>query len=844
MADTSADTLIARLAALSPERRRLLADRLPAVSTSTAVPVDRADGPLPASFFQERLWLVDQMLPESSAYVVWFALRMTGPVRADLLARAVDTVVARHEVLRTGLEWRDSRLVQVVRDDVPTPVRTHDLRPGTDAETAARALLEAEAGTGFDLTKPPLMRVLVIRIGADQHVLGMFLHHAVTDGWSNGILLGELGSAYRDLLAGRDPAFTPVRLHYADVAVWQRKCLTDQRIEQLLGYWRGQLHGAPEVLDLPLDQSRRADRQSRGASHQCVLPLAAAQHLRTLAKQEKATSFMLVLGGLSLTLARWAGLTDVVIGSAQSGRTDHALDQVIGPLVNTVVLRMNVRQGMTGRELVRAARAVALDAQAHADLPFERLVEHMRPTRSAAHHPLFQVNLGVRDFPGEGLVLTDTRIEAFAVTRSRAAKFDLSVYLTTGSGDWPVTVEYNAELFSPQTMTQFADLLCAQLTALGEHPDDPVDGVESRPRPETTEPMSRPETTSHVPPRDPWERNVAMAWSQVLGVNDVGATDDFFALGGHSMAGMLAMERIQQMTGRRLDLTALFRHPTVESLAEVLRVMHTDVAAPFVVGLRPHGTRPPLFLMPTAIGELAAYFPLAKHFPADRPLYGVQPDGFFRDGEPGDLTLREQAARYAREIIGAHQGGGPYHLCGFSAAGRLAVAVADALVTAGAQVGAVVLLDSSPFGDVAPDPDLGTVLVRWLPFSPPAAELSGVDRQAQIARTLRAGQASGDLPPSLDPAEFTAWCRKLEFGARALAGHGPLSYAGVLTLMVRAGRSDRDLADEWRAMPIGDIDVHPVDVEDHMSFVGEMDAPAVAGHVAAHLAAADDGSNR
>jgi thioesterase domain-containing protein len=842
VADRSAGGLATRLAALDPDRRRRLVERLRAAgSPGDPLPVPRDGRPLPASFIQERLWLVDQLLPGSTAYLLRLTTRIHGELDADLLGRAVQLLTDRHEVLRTSLAQDGGRLVQVVHHAVAAPFRLVDLSSAGDGPAALQRELGDDSAIGFDLGSAPLLRVRLLRLADTDHVLTLVLHHAITDGWSNGILLAELATVYAALRAGREPELPPVRLQYADVAAWEREQLTDERLETLLGYWGDLLTGAPELLALPTDEPRRSAGQRRGARRDMIIPAELAAGLRGLARTAQATPFMVLLAGLAATLSRWSGVTDVVIGSPHSGRSRPALEGVLGPLVGTVVLRLDTSGGITVQELIRRARYAALGAREHGDLPFERLVERLRPRRTAAYNPVFQVNLGVGNFPQTTFSLPGTAVAPLPLDDTAAAKFDLSVYVAEGDGDWSGLIEYNADLFRPETIDRLAGGLCEALSAMARDPDRrvdmlPVGDLPIAAGPPTPADRSAP-VAGFVPLRDRWERDVALVWSQVLGVTRVGATDDFFGIGGHSMAGMLVVDRLRQLTGRRVGLATLFEHPTVERLAGALRAQTGEGAeAPFVVELQPYGTRPPLVFMPTAVGEVAVYFPLARLLRADRPLYGVQPDGFFRRGDPGDLTLQQMAACYAEEIARACPAG-PYHLCGFSAAGRLAVAVAAELARLGRAVGALVLLDSAPFGDVAPDPDLATVLQRWLPFAPPADELRGRDRGDQVAAVLAAGQRTGELPPTLDVGQFGQWCRRLELGARALAGHGPLAYPGTVTLF--CWQRERDIAIEWRDMPIGELVVQPVDVDDHLSFVEGPKLSLVAQLLAAQLDTAD-----
>jgi thioesterase domain-containing protein len=840
---TEAGVLAARLARLTTEQRQVLARRLR--PGPAAVPRDGR--PLPASFFQERLWLVDQLLPGTAAYLVTLTVRLRGELDADLLSQAFGVLIARHEVLRTQLDWVDDRLAQTVLPEMATPLRITDLAAVAEVRSEVTRLLAVAGTTGFELSRAPLFRVNLIRLAERDHVLAIHLHHAITDGWSNGILLRELGTVYRDLVAGRTPALPPLRLQYADAAAWQRDQLTDERLAELSRYWTRQLDGVPDLLDLPTDRPRSATGSRALARHEAVLAAGPAEGLRALATGERTTIFAVLLAGLAATLSRWAERADIVIGSPRTGRTSPELEAVVGPFVNTVVHRLQVPAGTTVRQLVRQARDVVLGAQAHADLPFERLVELLAPRRDPAYNPVFQVNFAVGNFPREDLVMPGIITEPVPSPEAGTAKFDLALYVTETEQNWYFTVEYNSDLFDPDTVRRVTGSMSTLLTAAGQDPDIvvldvPLDlpaGTGDGPV-AAAKPAVRP-TSRFVSPRDQWERDVAQVWSQVLRIDPVGATDDFFALGGHSMAGMLVIDLLAQRTGRRVPLALLLRNRTVETLASALRAGDTGESArivvPLVVNEKQPG-QPPLFCLHAAVGELMLYFHLARQVGMTRPVYGLQSDGMFRDGDPGELTLRQLAVRYADEII-ARFPSGPYHLCGFSAAGRLCLAVADRLAALGRPMGAVVLLDTAPLGDVAPDPDLATVLSRWLPFAPSRKELAGLDRAGQISATLAAGLRAGDLPPNLDERQFGVLCRRLEFNARALAGYRDPRYPGPMTLFVSKVPGKRDIVAEWAEYPIGEVRVETVDLAGHMGFVSGQAVPLVAQRMAACMTAAE-----
>lgn len=834
MADSS---LVSRLAGLDDAKRRRLHEMLSGVGGRPLrpVPLERDGRPLPSSFLQERLWLHEQLNPGSAAYVVPVAMRLRGELDVGLLRAALGVVADRHEVLRTGLIWQDNAVMQLPRPTVTVPFDVVDFSRIGDQAPAVQGLLGAEAGVGFDLAEPPLLRARVMRLAARDHVLAIFLHHAVTDGWSNGILLREIGTVYRALAAAAEPVLPDLPVQYADFAAAQRRRLDPARLADLAAFWTGQLAGAPDILTLPTDRPRELASAHRVGVHRFALDGAAAGAANALAENAGSTSYAVLLAVIGALLADWSGQHDLLIGSPHSGRDQPDLEHLVGPFVNTLALRIEAADRPGAAELVSRAGRMLADAQDHADLPLEKLVERLRPARSAGSNPLLQVNLGMGNFPRTALELPGVRAEPLAF-QAVTAKFDLAWYCAAGPDGWRVAIEYDTDLFDPPTIGWLRTRLCELLARAGQDPSLPLTGD----GPARTAPLaSRPGGgAGFVEPRDRWERQVAQVWQEVLGGSRYGATDDFFERGGHSLAGMLVTQRLSERSGRIVGLAALLRHSTVEGLAALLRSASPEPPSPFIAELRSGGDLPPLWFAHSAVGDVGMYFPLARALPAGRPLLGLQAAGFWRDYPAARLTLEQMAARYAAEMV-ASQPAGPYHLVGFSAAGRLALAVADRLHLAGRPAGAVILLDTAPFGDVAPEPDLAAALARWLPFAPAADELRTVAEPDLLAVTLQAGIRSGDLPAGFGIERFTRLSQQLMLTARALAGYLNPAYPGLLTLLVRAGRTDRDIGAEWRGLPIGELAVVPVDVPSHLDFLAAPYAPVVAQVITDCLARAE-----
>ena len=847
-----ARALATRLLRLPPEQRgellRQLGDGAPGGGYGPA-PADRSAGPVPASFLQERLWLVEQLLPGTAAYVIPVALRIRGELETDLLRGAFEQVTDRHEILRTALERRAGQLVQVVTPQLPLPWNLIDLSQESQVWEAAREVLGAEAARGFDLGVAPLWRARLLRLATRDHILALFLHHAMTDGWSNGLLLSEVNAVYTALTRGSELELPPPTLHYGDAAAWSRRQLTPARETTLVEYWTRQLAGAPTCSELPADR-QRGGAPARGSQHVFVVGPPRAERMKVWARRQRISMFAVLCAGLAGWVARASNVDDVVLGSPQTGRTHHAFESVLGPFVNSVALRVRLPSGITGTQLLRDVTQTVREAQIHGDLPFEKVVERLRPPRIAGCNPVFQVNLSVANFPKSTLNLPYTTVEPVSVPGAGSTKFDMSWHIAEHADHLLGYVEYNADLYDAETVGQHAEGMLALLDAMADAPDTPLDELVlpvARMTAGVTTPVRRSPTGLPGPnarppfvyPRNAWETAVAAVWAEILDITGVGALDDFFALGGHSMAAMLVIERLRARTGRQVDLPTLFAKRTVEGLAkELAAVDDAGTPAPTIVQLAGSGSQPPLIIAHAVSGSLGMYAALAHEVGRGRPVLGLQPDGIPIQPDGADLTLADLANRYADDLVD-RVGQEPYHLCGFSAGGRLALAVADALDRRGQRVGAVVLLDTAPLGDVDLDPSLATVLARWLPFAPTEEELRCLTRSEMIEATLEAGQRIGDLPPNLDAAEFGVFCRRLELNGRAFAGYRP-SYGGSMTVVARADGSSHDLDEEWSHFPIGQVRTRTLAVESHISFVDGSEVITVARFVLDLIAEAEE----
>ncbi|WP_244406065.1 non-ribosomal peptide synthetase [Streptomyces sp. DSM 40868] len=428
------------------------------------------EGPAPLSFGQQRLWLLDQLQPGRPDYNMPAAVRFTGPLDQDAAETALRDVVRRHEVLRSRIVLGPDGPCQVT-EPVGTfvPERDDLTALGRDrAEARAMELAEADAARPFDLTRAPLLRARLIRLGPEEHLLVVVVHHLAFDGWSAGVFWSEFHAAYRAALS-LGPAPVPPAVGYRDFAAWQRERLTGALLDGQLAYWRERLTGTPP-LELPTDHPRPATPSGRGDQVDFTLPAPLLDGLRAVGQRRNATLFMVLLAGFQALLARWSGGTDIAVGAPIAGRDRAELEPLIGFFVNTLVLRTDLSGNPSFDDLVSRARETALGAYAHQDVPFERLVEEVQPERDLSRHPLFQVMLVLNDDTAPPPRFPDLTTEAVTLSNG-GAKFDLSLYLTEGTEGLHGHVVFAADLFEKPTvvrmMRSFERLLEAAVAAPG-----------------------------------------------------------------------------------------------------------------------------------------------------------------------------------------------------------------------------------------------------------------------------------------------------------------------------------------------------------------------------------------
>ncbi|MFG2820069.1 amino acid adenylation domain-containing protein [Kitasatospora sp. NPDC048365] len=437
------------------------------------VPVDRS-GPLPLSFAQERLWFLDRTSNAGDEYVLWYAWRIRGGLDRAAWQRALDTVTARHEVLRTALVEVDGRPAQQVCDTTAVPLEWQPA-PAAAGEAerlaAVRTAAQALATRRFALDRPPLLRSGVWELAGDDHVAVVSFHHVATDGWSKDVFLAELSAAY---LGG--PERPEPTLQYGDFAVWQRERAESGGLEAQLDHWERALAGVP-VLELPTDRPRPAAWTGRGAAVEIDFPAGLGDRVEEFARERGATRFMVLLAAAQLVLARWSGQGDLAVGTPVAGRGRTELERLIGFFVNTVVIRTDLTGGPGFAGLLDRVRGDVLAAFDHQDVPFEKVVERLRPERDLARNPLFQVMVDVQESAGGASAIPGLDASNFELPWG-SAKFDLTATFLRSPGRFALNVEYATDLFEAATVTRFAEQVGRVLAAVLADPDRPVDRID------------------------------------------------------------------------------------------------------------------------------------------------------------------------------------------------------------------------------------------------------------------------------------------------------------------------------------------------------------------------------
>lgn len=426
----------------------------------------------PLSFAQRRLWFLEQLEPGNASYNVPAALRFSGPLDVGVLRRSMAAVVARHAILRTSFPSFDGQPFQMVSppSEILLPLVSLEMLPPDLQESEARCIAEREARRTFDLSEGPLLRASLLRLATEEHIFLLNLHHIICDGWSREVLVREVAELYDASSAGRQPHLPEVPIQYVDYARWQYSWLKGEQARIQLAYWRHRLEGCPPLLDLPTNRPRKATPSHQGRETHRRLPECIRDDLDRLKREERATIFIACLAVFKILLYRLSGQRDIAVGTPVTNRTWLETEGLVGLFLNMLVLRTEIQTSCTFRQLLARVREETLEAYDHQDLPFELLVDELRPERNLGAHPLFQVMFTEVEFRPAQASRIGLRIEPLVLER-RAAKYDLSLGIGVWSDGIGINAEWRTELFDVATVIRLLGHFETLLTSAVANPD-------------------------------------------------------------------------------------------------------------------------------------------------------------------------------------------------------------------------------------------------------------------------------------------------------------------------------------------------------------------------------------
>jgi amino acid adenylation domain-containing protein len=614
------------VSALARRLRGVVPDARPAVVAGRRPMV------LPTSYAQQRLWFLDRLQQRSTEYHVRTAWRLRGPLDTAALTRAVQTIVARHESLRTAFVERDGEISQTIAPAMTIEIPIDDVS-ALDPDPQRQAMMSALAGARderFDLARGPLMRLRLVTLGPDDHVLVYVVHHIVSDAWSRTVFNRELLALYEAFRDGRPDPLPPLTVQYADYALWQRRYLDDDGLAEERAYWKQQLAGIPDRLDLPTDRPRPAQQTFDAGLSVATVPAELCTALKRLGLSEHATLYMVLLSAFALLLSRYSGQDDILVGSPIANRRDASLEDLIGIFINSLVLRVRVDRDQRFCDLLAQVRNTALDAYKHQDMPFERLVEDLAPQRSMSTSPIVQVLLVVQNVPDQPFGLPDLTVEPVRDETHRV-RYDLEVFVRETAGRLTVSWLYNRMLFDRWRIEQMSRHFARVLETMTANPDAGVDDLELLTADERQAIAEMWNPAAPTPPCADDQPSVVMREATRVDVA-------FDAWAHRSPEALAVLGATEELTYREL-------HERTTRLARRLQTLGAGRGAVVGVAMR----RSPWMLagLVAVLKSGAAYLPLDPSLPEARLRFVV--------GDAGAALIVTDGATSARvEGCGAH----------------------------------------------------------------------------------------------------------------------------------------------------------------------------------------------
>ena len=532
---------------------------------------EKREIPMLLSYTQQRMWFINKFHgKEDISHNIPLAFRLKGSLNIEALIKTFQTIIQRQESLRTSFKSVDGIPEQLITNKLPFDIPVIHVD-----EKDVSVYIHKHASQAFDLLESPLIKISLLRLSLEEHVLLLNMHHIISDGWSISVLNSELSEIYSAYIKGETSPLPPLHVQYVDFALWQQRRLQKNELERQIRYWKEQLRGAPESLALPTDYPRPEVQSHIGDSYYFTLPTRVAEGLHSLCRQENVTLFMLLITVFNILLHRYGGQNDICVGSVVANRRRREFEKVIGYFANLILLRFQYTGNPTFRDLLSQAKITTLSAFENQDVPFEYLAEVLKHGRSLSHTSLFQVSFALQNAHQRAFTLPNITISPEAIN-TYTAKFDLSMSFTNSDGKLIGGWEYNTDLFDRSTIRRLSDYYQNLLESIIANPDERLYDLQMQPESEHRQlPGERNNNNAPILQdkciSDEFEFKLIEVWETLLGCGNIHIHDNFFDLGGHSMLALQLLERIRIEFGQVMPLVVLFEKPTISCLATELR---------------------------------------------------------------------------------------------------------------------------------------------------------------------------------------------------------------------------------------------------------------------------------
>ncbi|HBW33410.1 amino acid adenylation domain-containing protein [Anabaena sp. FACHB-709] len=689
---------------------------------------------LPLSLYQERLWVSEQKSGFKPIYNLPMAFRLKGILHISSLEQAINTIIQRHESLRTTFPILEGLPVQHIASELIIAIPIQQVE--NDGKMEIQQLVNAEARQPFDLTQEPPIRARLLRLTEKDHVLMITIHHIVADGWSLGIFNQELSDIYAAYTQQSPCPLAPPLFQYRDFSLWHQQQFQQPEVyTPLVEYWSHQLADAPPLLQLPSDRPRPPLQSFQGRIQSFQIDSELTQQLKNLSQQSGSTLFITLLASFVILLHSYSSQKDMVIGSAVANRNHTEIESVIGCFSNIMPLRISLAGNPSFLNLLQHLRQTTLEAYIHQDFPVEQLLPTLQSTRDLSYSPWYQVIFNLLNVPMSNLELTGLNIESLPIEKNTAL-FDLSLLMWETTAGLSGIFEYNSDLFNERTIEQLIQDFQVLLQKLLANPNQSIRSLPMLMKDEQYWQQQKNQLTHHISsninppgqvtnatdffPQDDLEQQLITIWEKVLGVSSIGVNDNFFNLGGHSLLALRLFAQIEKTLGKKLPLATLFKVPTIKELAQVIR--HTEnLESSFtlnssqfdpedyrklmainagrqgekprpeslIVSFNHQGNKQPFFLCANALDEV---LPLAPYLGQEQPIYFMESGLSVFKHRATEENIQALAAYHLNDIL-TLQPKGDYILGGFSFGCLVAYEIAKQLERLGKKVAILTIVD-------------------------------------------------------------------------------------------------------------------------------------------------------